>query len=118
MAEGSARSTKRALGSIVLGFETFVVFFGALAVFGMRLLPVVWVVVALLTILAVLILALMTMPRPIGYALGWGAQVLLAAGGILEWVIALVALVFAAIWGFALYEGGRRDASVLGQHDQ
>lgn len=112
------RGAAESLGSIVLTFESMVVFLGGLALYGLRAIPAPvapwWGIVAG-SILAVLMLLTAGLLRHRwAIVFGWMLQVVLALGGFLEPTIAVVAVIFGGMWAYATIKGGsldRRNAS-------
>ena len=103
------RSVKRSLASIVLGFETIIVFLAALVFFGLGTLPP---LVALggggLLILAfVATIALLQFRW--AYVVGWILQVIVIASGLLNPVMFVVGAIFAAMWVYCMISGTRID---------
>ena len=95
----AAAGAAESLASIVLGFESIVVFLGGLAVFGLKALPESiaqwWGIVAE----SVLALAHAAHRRRVcaiggGSSLGWVLQVIVALGAFLVPALVLVALIF------------------------
>ncbi|RFA11117.1 hypothetical protein B7R54_05915 [Subtercola boreus] len=112
------RSVRESICSIVLGFESVIMFLATLAVFGLKALP--WPV-ALGGGAALCVLLLATIPllgRPIGIALGWVLQVIILASAILVPLMLIVAVLFGGMWVFAVIRGGmidRENARLAGQ---
>ncbi len=124
MAGVNARARRRrgaveSLGAVVLGFESIVVFLGGLVVYGLADLPAGlpswWGIVAGSVLAVVMIATAGLLRHRWGVALGWGCQVLLALGGLLEPALVLVALVFGGMYAYATIKGGaldRRNAAI------
>lgn len=110
------RSLQRSLASIVLGFEIFVVFLAALAIWGLAVddempfgLPrwsilVVGGVAVLLTVVTIGLLRYRW-----AYWIGWGIQVLILASGVLNPAMFIVGLVFGGMWAYCMVVGARID---------
>ena len=99
------RSVRRTLGSMVLAFESFIVFFGTLAAFGLKVAdgPTVWTIGLLLSI--VLIITPAYLGKPGSYWFGWALQiVLLVVSFFVPWML-LVAIIFVGFWGWAMIAG-------------
>ncbi len=119
-----ARGAAESLGSIVLAFESIIVFLAGLVVFGLDALPAsvpAWWGVVGGAVMAVLMIAASGMLRH-RWALitGWVLQALLLAAGLLVPAIAFVALVFGAMWGYATIKGAqldRRNARLAAEAD-
>ena len=100
--------------SIVLGFESIVVFLGGLAIYGLKALPEPiaqwWGIVA-----GVVARRRHAAHRPVfvryrwGIALGWVLQVVVALGGIPRAGAGLVALIFGGMYGVCDDQGGALD---------
>ncbi|MFG6476570.1 DUF4233 domain-containing protein [Microbacterium sp. P06] len=107
------RGAAESLGSVVLGFESIVVFLGGLVVYGLRVLPEgvePWWGIVGGTVLAVLMMATAGLLRHRwAIAAGWGLQVVLALGGILVPALLLVALIFGGMWAYANIKGASLD---------
>lgn len=108
------RTVTQTLVSIVLTCESLVIFLGALVLYGLDAFAVFgwpnWS--ALLVGLAVLILSLMAIGLShsrLGIALGWIVQGLLILGGLVNAVLFVVGVIFAALWWYAIRAGARID---------
>lgn len=109
---GRPRSAKRMLGAALLSMHLFVVLFAMLAIFGLRLIEPLMVLVlggglALVCLLAMVLIVIR--PGVSGYLLGWVAQALTIAAGFIAPSMFLVGAVFALIWGVGMYWGTRID---------
>lgn len=107
------RTLTQKLGSIVLGFEAVVVFLAGLTVYGLKALPEgipTWWGVVGGSVLAVAMIALAgAIARPGAIIVGWVMQVLVLSAALLVPAIALVALIFGGMWGYATIVGARVD---------
>jgi len=107
------RGAAESLGSVVLGFESIVVFLGGLVVFGLRVLPdgiePWWGIVGgvVLAVLMVITSGLLRHRWAIG--LGWALQVVLALGAFLVPALLLIALIFGGMWAYATIKGASLD---------
>lgn len=110
------KSSKRALASIVLSFEAFIVFFATLAAFGLKLgdpaasLPsteVIWAIGLSVAILCILTPGLLS--RPWGYYLGWAIQAAMLVSGFWLWGMFLIAGITTGMWIWALIAGSTID---------
>lgn len=110
------KSSKRALASIVLSFEAFVVFFATLAAFGLKVgdpainLPdtqVIWGIGLSFAILCILTPAVLR--RPWGYIVGWAIQAAMLVSGFWLWGMFLIAGLTTSMWIWALIAGGTID---------
>lgn len=103
------RSVKRSLASIVLGFETIVVFLAALVTFGLGTLPP----AAALGGGAVLCLALVALLGLLrfewAYPVGWALQAIIVATGFVTPAMFFVGALFAAMWTYCMINGTRID---------
>lgn len=111
--ERRRRGAAESLGSVVLGFESIVVFLGGLVIYGLRVLPPgieAWWGVVAGSILAVLMMLTAGLLRHRwAIALGWVLQVVLALGALLLPALALVALIFGGMWAYATIKGASLD---------
>lgn len=108
-----ARGAAESLGSIVLGFESIIVFLGGLAIYGLRALPSGiepwWGIVAGSIVAVLMIVASGMLRHQWGIALGWLLQLIVALGAILVPALGLVALIFGAMWAYATIKGASLD---------
>lgn len=103
------RSLRELLGSIVLGFELLVVFLGALVLFGLQALPA-WVALGGGAALIVLmIVAILLLRSTVGVVLGWIAQAVLIAAGVLVPAFFIVGAIFTAMWAYCMIAAARID---------
>jgi len=112
------RSAKRSLGSMVLAFESFVVFFAMLVAFGLRLTDEVTVWAIGLSISIFMIMLPGILGKKGSYAIGWALQVLVL--GISIYTIAyselgygylVFSIIFIGLWGWAMIAGSTLDAA-------
>ena len=108
-----ARGAEESLAQIVLGFESVIVFLGGLAAYGLGALPDAvpqwWGIVAG-SILALLMIATTGLVRyRWGIALGWAWQLVVVLGAFLVPALALVGLIFGAMYAYATIKGGALD---------
>ena len=112
------KSLKRSLGSMALTFESFVVFFGMLAAFGLQLADGVTVWAIGLSISIVMILLPGVLGKKGTYAFGWALQALVL--GISIFTIAysplgygylVFSLIFIGVWAWAMIAGSTVDAA-------
>ena len=112
------KSLQRSLGSIALGFKSFIIFFATLAAFGLRVYdgPTVWVVGLSLSIIAVGLPGILG--RKGGYAAGWILQLVLLAISILTifysalgYGYLVFSIIFIGIWGWAMLVGKTTDTA-------
>lgn len=101
----SNRSVRRTLGSMVLAFESFVVFFGTLAAFGLKVADGATVWAIGLSLSAILILTPGYLGRKGSYWFGWALQlVLLVVSFFVPWML-LISIIFVGFWGWAMIAG-------------
>jgi hypothetical protein len=105
------RSVKIMFASTTLLLEAFVVFFGTLAVFGLRRdeLPPALILGAGIALSVLLVLTCAVLTRRWGIAVGWVLQLFIIASGFLEPAMFLVGLAFAFTWLYGLRTGARLD---------
>lgn len=108
------RGAAESLGSIVLAFESMIVFLGGLAVFGLRALPEPipqwWGIVGGTVLAVVMVLTGRVLRYRWGIVLGWVLQGIVALGGFLVPALSLVAVIFGGMWGYATIKGASLDA--------
>ena len=111
--ERRARGARESLASIVLGFESVVVFLGGLVVYGLKALPAGlepwWGIVAGIVLAIAMIAVAPALRHPWGIGIGWALQAILALGAFLVPALGLVALVFGALYAYATIKGGELD---------
>lgn len=105
------RSTKVMFASTVLLLEAFVVFFGTLAVFGLRReeFPPALIFSVGIGLSLVLAFTCAVVTKPWGIAVGWVLQVVLILTGIVEPTMYLVGVLFAISWWYGIRTGIRID---------
>ena len=112
------RSTKRTLGSMLLAFESVIIFFGTLVAFGLKLADggTVWAVG--LTLSAITMLLPAVIARPGGYVAGWVIQFLLLGISIWSSTVSPVgvfyiflAIILVSMWIWAMIAGSTVDAA-------
>lgn len=103
------RSTKRALGSMLMAFESFVVFFATLLAFGLKVAdgPTVWIVGLALSFCLILTPGLLG--RKGSYAWGWALQIIVVLLGLWLPLMYLIGGIFLALWAWAMVAGGTID---------
>ena len=103
------RSVKRQLGSMVLAFEAFVVFFGTLVAAGMKIVDPALAWAVGLTFSTVLILTPGYLGKKGSYWFAWGLQaLLLGVSFFVEWM-PLMAIIFIGLYGWAMIAGTTID---------
>ncbi|TFD68048.1 DUF4233 domain-containing protein [Cryobacterium ruanii] len=110
------RSVKRSLATILLGFETIVVFLGAVVTLGLvsvatepgpvsRLAVVIGGVLLCLAMVALIPL----LRYRWSYAIGWLLQAVIIATGFITPAMFFVGALFAAMWTYCMITGSRID---------
>lgn len=108
------RTLTQKLGAIVLGFEAIVVFLAGLTVYGLKALPDGipdwWGIVGggVLAVVCIAVAGMIT--RPWAIAAGWVIQGIIALSALLVVAILFVALIFGGMWAYATIVGARLDA--------
>ena len=110
------KSTKRLLASIVLSFQSVVVFFATLTAFGLKAaeqsaaLPaveVIWGIGLTFALLAIITPALLR--SSFGYWIGWVIQAALLVSGFWLWGMFVIGTILVGLWIWALIAGGTID---------
>ncbi|MFM8926909.1 MAG: DUF4233 domain-containing protein [Rhodoluna sp.] len=103
------KSVKRQLGSMILAFEAFVVFFGTLVAFGLKIAEPQLVWGFGLAFSTVLILTPGYLGRRGSYIFAWALQVLLlVVSFFVPWML-LIAIIFVGLFGWAMIAGATID---------
>lgn len=111
-----SKSTKRALGSMALAFESFVVFFATLTAFGLKVAApeLVWSIG--LTLAFTMILTPAFLGRAGSYAFGWALQVIVFFLSIATIFVSTAgyffligSMIFIGLWGWGMIAGGTID---------
>jgi hypothetical protein len=114
----ASKSLQRGLGAMVLGFESFVVFFGTLVSFGLKLAEpgVVWG--AGLGLAFVMIITPAFLGKKGSYLFGWALQLATLAISILTilvnpagYVYLIISIIFMGLWIWAMLAGATVDAA-------
>lgn len=118
------RGAAESLGSIVLAFEAIVVFLGGLTIYGLKEVPAGiepwWGIVAGSVLAVLMILTGRLLRHSWGIALGWVLQFIVALGALLVPAIGVVAIIFGGMWGYATIKGAsldRRNARLAAEAD-
>jgi len=110
------KSTKRLLASIVLSFQSIVIFFATLTAFGLKManpesnLPaqeVIWGIGLSFALLAIVTPGLLRSPA--GYWVGWVIQAALLVSGFWLWGMFVIGAILVGLWIWALVAGGTID---------
>jgi hypothetical protein len=106
----------RVLGSTVLVFEWLIVALGVpVAVNSSGVSPAAaWVFLGVMTVL--IVVAIATITRPFGVAVGWTVQVWILAAGIVVPLLLILGLVFSGLW-FAAGYYARRVETLRAAHE-
>ncbi|AIC47397.1 DUF4233 domain-containing protein [Rhodoluna lacicola] len=105
------KSTKRILGSMLLAFESFVVFFAMLVAFGLKVAdgPTVWAIGLSLSFLLILTPAILR--KKFSYAWGWFLQLVVVSLGIWVPLMYVIGGIFICLWAWAMIAGGTIDTA-------
>ena len=107
------RGAAESLATIVLGFESIVVFLGGLVVYGLKALPASiepwWGIVAGAVLALLMILTTRLVRYRWGIVLGWVLQAIVLLGAFLVPALAIVALIFGGMYGYATIKGAALD---------
>ena len=104
-----ARSVRESLASIVLGFETIIVFLAALLLFGLGSLPA-WLALGGGALLCLVMVATIGLLRyNWSYAIGWIVQVVIVLTGFVNPAMFIVGALFTAMWAYCMVTGSRLD---------
>ena len=110
------KSTKRLLASIVLSFQSIVIFFATLTAFGLKMadpsseLPSIelsWGIGLSLALLAILTPAFLR--NPAGYWIGWAIQAALLVSGFWLWGMFVIGSILVGLWIWGLVAGATID---------
>jgi hypothetical protein len=108
-----ARGAAESLGAIVLGFESLIAFLAGLVIYGLKALPAPiepwWGIVAGTVVAALMIATTRVLRHRWGIALGWALQVIVALGALLVPALAIVAVIFGGMYGYATIKGAALD---------
>ncbi len=107
------RGAAESLASIVLAFESVIAFLAGLVIYGLKALPAPiapwWGIVAGAVVAVLMIVTTRLVRYRWGIALGWVLQVLILLGGLLVPALAIVALIFGGMYGYATIKGAALD---------
>lgn len=110
------KSTKRLLASIVLSFQSIVIFFATLTAFGLKManpendLPsveAIWGIGLSVALLAIITPALLRSTA--GYWVGWIIQAALLVSGFWLWGMFLIGTILVGLWIWGIVAGGTID---------
>lgn len=105
------RSTRKALASIVLGFELIIVVLIGLTIFGLGITDPRWlglVIGGTLALMCIISLALLRVGE-VGIVLGWITHALMLATAFILPVALFVGGIFTALWVYCIIRGGKID---------
>lgn len=102
-------STQRTLASMLLAFESFVIFFATLVAFGLRVanVPAIWAVGLSLAILMIVSPAVLRTKN--SYYWGWFLQLVTLLTGIWVPLMWVVGSIFICLWAWAMIAGSTID---------
>ncbi len=103
------RSATESLLSITLVLESLLVFFLALVVFSLQILPPLEAFAGGGALLVTVVVLSRLMRHRVAVGLGWGVQALLIAAGLLVPIMYLIGVGFASLWTFCYVTGRRLD---------
>jgi hypothetical protein len=104
------RSTKATLGSLVMVFQSVVVFFATLVGFGLQVHPdpaVIWGVGLGLSVILMIFPAVLGKPGT--YFIGWILQAVVISLGLWVPLMYLLGVVFLGMWAWGMIAGGTID---------
>jgi len=104
------RTTKATLGSLVMVFESVVVFFATLVAFGLQVYQdpaVIWAIGLGLAVILMLFPAVLGKPGT--YAIGWILQLVVLSLGIWVPLMYLLGVIFLGMWAWGMIAGGTID---------
>jgi membrane protein YdbS with pleckstrin-like domain len=104
-----ARSVRESLASIVLGFETIIVFLAALLLFGLGSLPA-WLALGGGALLCLVMVATIGLLRYTwSYGIGWMVQAVIVLTGFVNPAMFIVGALFTGMWAYCMITGSRLD---------
>lgn len=105
----NSKSTQRTLGSMLMAFESFVVFFATLVAFGLKVAdgPTIWAIGLSLSFL--LIATPAVLGKKFSYYWGWFLQLVVVALGIWVPLMYVVGGIFVCLWAWAMIAGSTID---------
>ena len=103
------RSVTELLTSVVLGFESVVIFLATLVMFGLKSLPPVTALVGGWSLALVMLITVGLLRWRIGIVIGSALQLVVIGLGFVQGSMFFVGILFAAIWAFALISGSRLE---------
>jgi len=113
------RTLPEKVGSVVLGFESIVVFLAGLVIYGLGALdgrlPDWWGIVAGAVMFVVTLAASGTLRWTWGRILGWAIQLVVALGAFFVPSILLITIIFGALYAYAMIGGSKIERRVAAQ---
>jgi hypothetical protein len=103
------RSVTELLTSVVLGFESVVIFLAALVMFGLKSLPPVVALAGGWSLALVMLIAVGLLRWRAGIIIGSALQLVVIGLGFVQGSMFFVGILFAAMWAFALISGARLE---------
>lgn len=107
------RGAAESLASIVLAFESVIVFLGGLVIYGLKALPEPiapwWGIVAGAVVAVLMVVTARLVRYRWGIVLGWVLQVVVALGAFLVPALGIVALIFGGMYAYATIKGAALD---------
>ena len=104
------RSTQATLGSLVMVFQSVVVFFATLVGFGLQVYPdpaVIWGVGLGLSVFLMIFQAVLG--KPGAYLVGWILQLVVISLGVWVPLMYVLGVVFLGMWAWGMIAGGTID---------
>ena len=119
------RSVKRTLATILLGFETIVVFLGAVVTLGLVSVetepgPVspLGVIIGGVLLCAAMVALIPLLHYSWSYPIGWALQAIIIATGFVTPAMFFVGALFAAMWTYCMVTGSRLEHAHPDQHKE
>lgn len=106
------RGPVESVAAIVLGFESIIVFLGGLVVFGLHALAPVPALAGGVGIALAMMIDTAFVRHRAGIALGWALQAVVIASGLLVPAMAIVGVLFTALWAYAIIAASRLERRV------
>jgi hypothetical protein len=103
------RTVTELLTSVVLGFESVVIFLAALVMFGLKSLPPLVALGGGWSLALVMLITVGALRWRAGIIIGSALQIVVIALGFVQGAMFFVGILFAAIWVFALISGARLE---------
>ncbi|MDJ1372164.1 DUF4233 domain-containing protein [Gulosibacter molinativorax] len=104
------RTMTEQLGTILIAFEVIVVFLGALALFGLKVLPPMVALGGGAIFIVLFLAGIYALRKPWGVWYVLALQIALTLTGFIHGAMFLVGGLFLALWIYCQYQGGKIDA--------